>query len=280
MTEQVVVVCVAGSVAAAPGPGGPVRVQADGVPGARADGGEGRLGHTHTRGRCSCCFGACTEAQLLVLVVSPGPDVAVPVQSRAVVGPGADGDERHAGGGGGLAGSVGGVAFVGVAAELYLGVVSPGPDVAIPVQGHGVSASGGHLGEFHSRGRGDTGRSGPVCGGAVAELAVLVVAPCVQVAVAADGEGVGLSGGYLGEPYPGGGGVDAHVGAAPPGPLGGVGSPPAPPGGQGRIPCYGLGEVVGLVSLEPSVEGPPVVRRGVVGPSDGVADDDLLGWRG
>lgn len=93
MTKQVVVGRGSGSVAAAPGPDDPVRVQSHGTVG-RTYSGEGCLGYFQTCGRPGeSVYGVVT--QLLAPVAAPGPDVAIPVQSRAVVGSGADGDERQ-----------------------------------------------------------------------------------------------------------------------------------------------------------------------------------------
>ena len=270
---------------AAPGPGGAVGGQGHGIPVAGADRGEGgSLGHGHFR-RGDVVHGTVVgrAAELAVLVLPPGPDVAVPVQGHGMDVAGADGDELNIWRGGGKTRR--GIAVThshGSAPQTSGFVVSPGPDSAVPVQGHGIPATIGDMGELHAIRHLDHHRGGSTRRGAFhsagAQLAAVVSSPCIGVPVAAQCQGMKLSRGHLGE------GdavrrVDAHIVATGPGTRRGVDRPlviaECPPGGQRCGPLDGSAEVVGDISLEPAVKCPTRLAW-IVRALDGVTYGDLL----
>ena len=152
----------------------------------------GRRAFGH-RAYCGCAGGAaCRSAsELAVSVVAPGPDVSGRVQCDGVVVAGIDLGESC------IASS--GKAGCGIistdrsTSELSIRVVPPGPYPPGGVEGCRVVPSRRRLGEEHICRCGCAGGEGASGMGAVADLAVGVVAPCVYLSVAGNGHGMGAA---------------------------------------------------------------------------------------
>ena len=131
-------------------------------------------------------------AQLAVVVVAPGQDLAGGGQRQAVLSAAGDGGDggprRQADRNRGAA--VGG----GAVAQLAGAVVAPGQDLAGGGQRQAVVTTSGDGGDGGPRGQADRNRGAAVGGGAVAQLAVAVVAPGQDLAGGGQRQAVGAAG--------------------------------------------------------------------------------------
>ena len=146
------------------------------------------LGH---RAYCGCAGGAAgrSASELAVGVVAPGPDVPGRVQGDGVVVAGVDLGESCIASGGKAGCGI--ISTDRSASELSIRVVTPGPDPPGCVEGCRVVPACRRLGEEHIRRCGCAGGEGASGVGAVADLAVGVVAPRVYLSVAGNRYGMG-----------------------------------------------------------------------------------------
>ena len=184
----------------------------------------GHEGGGHRRGRGALALGAGAGAQLIGAVGAPGVDLAAGVarvagirdhlgalgQGQGVAGAGGHGHEEQLVQGGAVIGGgihLGGKGMIGrpsgahgIVAQLAQGVVAGGPDVAVHVQHDQMAVAGGDGDDVaqivlhavgiagHHLGGGGVGDEG-----AVAQLAIGVVAPGPNGAVGAQGGGEALA---------------------------------------------------------------------------------------